>query len=187
MPGPEDLHSDELLTTVPILEGCKVLPPCALYARLGRGGMGAVYRGRHVRLEIDVAVKLLAPRVHVGPEDKPAFVARFHREARLAASITHQNLVKTLEVESRYGLEYLVMEFVRGETARERVMRKGRLAEEEALAILLGAAQGLGKAHSEGVTHRDIKPDNILISVKGEVKVADMGLAKATDGVDAGM
>src|SRR5262245_3650822 len=121
MIGPEDLHSDRVLGAAPVIEGFKVLPPCALYGKLGQGGMGVVYRGHHVRLEIDVAVKCLVPPANT--KDEAALVTRFQREAKLAASITHQNLVKTLEVESRYGLHYMVMEFVKGETARERVTR----------------------------------------------------------------
>jgi len=173
---PNDLASDPLLRDVPTIAGFKVLEPAVLYAKVGAGGMGAVYRGRHFKLDLDVAVKCLKPSL---ADDAPEFVARFEREARLAASLAHQNVVRVMDVHHKHGVHYLVMEFVRGETARERVLRKGRLGEQEALAIVLGAASGLAEAHQRGIVHRDIKPDNVLVSTEGRVKLADLGLAKA--------
>ena len=158
------------------MAGFKVLEPAVLYDKVGQGGMGTVYRGRHFKLDLDVAVKCLKRSL---AEDSPDFVARFEREARLAASIAHQNVVRVMDVHCSHGLHYIVMEFVRGESARERVLRKGKLTEQEALAIVLGAASGLAEAHSHGIVHRDIKPDNLLVSTEGRIKVADLGLAKA--------
>ena len=175
------LLRDPLLKDVPTIAGFKVLEPAVLYAKVGAGGMGAVYRGRHFKLDLDVAVKCLKPALVAEEGD---FVKRFEREARLAASIAHQNVVRVMDVQEKNGLHYLVMEFVRGETAHERVKRKGRLAEQEALAILQGATAGLAAAHARGIVHRDIKPENVMISLAGEVKLADLGLAKATGGVD---
>ena len=174
-----DLLQDPLLRAAPTLEGFKVLDPAVLYAKVGQGGMGAVYRGRHCKLDLDVAVKCLKPSLAA---ESPDFVARFEREARLAASLAHQNIVRVMDVQQRDGLHYLVMEFVRGESVRERVQRKGPLPEAEALAILHGAAAGLAEAHARGIVHRDIKPDNLLVSLEGRVKVADLGLAKAPPG-----
>jgi hypothetical protein len=176
-PSPDDLLRDPLLRDAPVVEGFKVLDPAVLYARIGKGGMGAVYRGLHCKLNLDVAVKCLMPSL--AAED-PNYIERFEREARLAASLTHQNVVRVMDVQNYRGLHYLVMEFVRGETVRERVVRKGRLAETEALTILLGACTGLAEAHGRGIVHRDIKPDNLLVSIEGRVKVADLGLARAT-------
>lgn len=136
----QDLLDDPLLRDAPIVEGFKVLDPAVLYAKIGRGGMGAVYRGRHFKLDLDVAVKCLKPALVAEDID---FVKRFEREARLAASIAHQNVVRVMDVHEKNGIHYLVMEFVRGETAAERVERKGPLAEKEALAILFGATAGL--------------------------------------------
>jgi formylglycine-generating enzyme required for sulfatase activity len=177
----ESLKTDPLLRDVPELEGFKVLEPCVLYSRLGQGGMGTVYKGRHLNLEIDVAVKCMSQAL---AQNGPGFVERFQREARLAASIHHQNLVQVYDVSQRSGVHYLVMEYVAGETVRDRVARKGPLKPQEALKILLGAASGLAEAHSMRIVHRDIKPDNILISNDGRVKVADLGLAKAIEATE---
>src|SRR5262245_40277724 len=165
--------NDTLLETVTEVDGCKVLGPCAIYSRLGQGGMGAVYRARHMNLGIDVAVKCLKPALA-----DPQFIKRFQFEAKSAARIGHQNVVRVYDVAEDQGLHYIIMELVQGETARQRVERKGPLAIGEALEILYGAAQGLAEAHRKGIIHRDITPDNILISSSGEVKLVDLGLAK---------
>ncbi|MBL9078637.1 MAG: serine/threonine protein kinase [Planctomycetes bacterium] len=169
------LENDGNLARATEVEGYKVLPPCVIYGKIGQGGMGAVYRGRHLNLDIDVAVKCLKPEL-VGGDDQ--FVVRFRREARAAAQINHQNVIRVFDVAEDQGLHYLIMELVQGETARERVARKGKLAVGEALEIVYGAALGLAEAHRKGFVHRDIKPDNIMISSSGQVKVADLGLAK---------
>ncbi|MEZ6037504.1 MAG: bifunctional serine/threonine-protein kinase/formylglycine-generating enzyme family protein [Planctomycetota bacterium] len=178
-PSATELLQDPLLRDAPTVAGFKVLDPAVLYAKVGQGGMGAVYRGRHFKLDLDVAVKCLRPALCA---ESPDFVKRFEREARLAASLGHQNIVRVLDVFERHGLHYLVMEFVAGESARQRVVRKGALGEQEALAIVAGAAAGLAEAHQRGIVHRDIKPDNVLISHEGRVKLADLGLAKAAAG-----
>ena len=177
----EQLLADPLLRDAPVVEGFKVLEPAVLYAKVGAGGMGAVYRGRHFKLDLDVAVKCLKPALLQVEGD---FVKRFEREARLAACIAHQNVVRVMDVQERNGLHYLVMEFVRGETAAERVKRKGPLPEKEALAILYGVTAGLAAAHQKGIVHRDLKPENVTISLDGEVKLADLGLAKSQGGID---
>jgi serine/threonine protein kinase len=172
------LDDDPLLRELPEVDGYRVLGPCVLFDRLGAGAMGTVYHGRHLNLDIDVAVKCLNRSLALAGQ---SFVSRFQREARLAASVHHQNLIQVYDVSHAGELHYLVMEFVRGETARERVTRKGRLSEAEACRIVLGAASGLAQAHTRRIVHRDIKPDNILISRDGEVKVSDLGLAKALE------
>jgi serine/threonine protein kinase/formylglycine-generating enzyme required for sulfatase activity len=172
------LRDDPLLKDIPEVDGFKVLEPCVLYSKLGEGGMGAVYRGRHLNLDIDVAVKCMRS---VLADQSAAFVQRFQREARLAAGIHHQNLVQVYDVSQKSGVHYLVMEFVHGETARDRVKRKGALGLGEALRIALGAATGLGEAHGRKIVHRDVKPDNVLIGRDGSVKVSDLGLAKAIE------
>jgi serine/threonine protein kinase len=169
------LENDGNLARATEVEGYKVLPPCVIYGKIGQGGMGAVYRGRHLNLDIDVAVKCLKPELVGGDEQ---FVVRFRREARAAAQINHQNVIRVFDVAEDQGLHYLIMELVQGESARERVTRKGKLGIGEALEIIYGAALGLAEAHRKGFVHRDIKPDNIMVSSSGQVKVADLGLAK---------
>ncbi len=176
-PGPRGVpfEKDPLLESVPVYEGYKTLGPCVLWARLGGGGMGTVYRGEHLKLDIEVAVKVLNRELAAQTE----FVGRFEREARVAARLNSPHLVRVFDTDSQGGIHYAIMEYVAGESARERVLRKGKLAETEALEIVRGAALGLAAAHRGGILHRDLKPDNILIDRSGIVKVADLGLAKA--------
>jgi serine/threonine protein kinase len=141
--------------------------------------MGAVYRGRHLRLEIDVAVKVMAPPPGLPPGETDAFVGRFIREGQTAASITHQNLIRVIDVNTEGGVYYLVMDFVEGESAADHLECRGRFTERQAVETCLGAAEGLAAAHNRGIVHRDVKPDNIMIGKDGTVRVADLGLAKA--------
>jgi formylglycine-generating enzyme required for sulfatase activity/predicted Ser/Thr protein kinase len=182
-----DLLTDPILKDAPEVEGYKVLGCCVLQSKLGQGGMGAVYQGQHVNLGIEVAVKCLLPALASMNKD---LVARFQREAHLAARVTHQNLVRVYDIGEELGIHFLVMEFVRGETLRQRIERRGRSSPAEAVAILLQAARALAAAHAEGIVHRDIKPDNILLSARGSIKVADLGLGRlgeAAGGATASM
>jgi hypothetical protein len=153
-----------------------------LYEKLGQGGMGAVYRGKHLRLGIDVAVKVMAQPAAVAPEQAGEFVKRFIREAQTAAQIDHANLVRVLDVNTEHGVYFLVMQLVDGESAGDRLKRTGKISERQAVEIVLGAAEGLAEAHKKGIVHRDVKPDNILLDKEGRVRVADLGLAKAFSG-----
>ena len=165
---------DEILRDVPQVDGYPVLEPCVLYDKIGQGGFGAVYRAVQVRLDLDVGVKCMLADGNTG---HAGFVERFHREAKLAARISHTNLVRVFDIYQRYGLHYLVMELVEGESGIDRLKRADQLPAREAATIVLGAARGLAAAHQAGIVHRDIKPDNLLIANSGEVKVADLGLA----------
>jgi serine/threonine protein kinase len=144
---------------------------------LGRGGFGIVYRAFDDVLQRVVAVKVLAPSMAVtSPARK-----RFLREARSAARIQHENVVRIIEVVEQ-PLPYLVMEFVRGETLQQRLDRTGPLEVPEVLRIGRQVAAGLEAAHATGLIHRDIKPSNILIGgPDGQVKITDFGLARAAD------
>lgn len=179
-------HQDPLLQAVPTIDGYKVLEPAVLVEKLPEGGMAAVYRGLHLDLKVDVAVKVLKRGGDLGYS--PQAVARFRQEAEQAARLNDPNLVRIYDFPaSRIGLLYLVMEYVDGETLEARVQRKGRLGPHEAVTVAYHAARGLQAAHAEHVIHRDIKPPNILISKRGHVKVTDLGIAKATDSAAMGM
>ncbi len=173
-PLPE-VSEDPLLEDLRTIEGFKILPPCLLYGTLGRGGMGVVYAARHLKLDIDVAVKCL--RAERGEGER--WVERFTREAQLAARVNHSNLVRAYDVFEFEGIYYQILELVLGETASARLSRKRRFKPEEALTIVLRCADAMAAAHRQGIIHRDLKPANILISADGDVKVADLGLAKA--------
>jgi len=135
---------------------------------LGRGGMAVVYAGRHEALDRPVALKVLA--AHLAGD--PRFAARFLREARIAARLTHPNLVRTYDITEHDGLPCIVMELVPGGT-----LEGGRLTRDEAAQI----ASAIAYAHARGVVHRDLKPANILRGAAGEPKLADFGIAKALD------
>ncbi|MDF1667722.1 MAG: serine/threonine-protein kinase, partial [Planctomycetota bacterium] len=161
-------NTDELIGQS--LGGYKVI------SKLGAGGMGAVYIAMDVELEKQVAIKVLPPHaIH----DEEA-VERFRREARVAASLEHPNIVTIYRFGSEQGLWYLVMRYVKGESLADRLMATPQLPLKEALTIIYEVASGLKCAHDKKLVHRDIKPANILLSKKGEVLVADFGLAKQT-------
>ena len=144
---------------------------------LGRGGMGIVFLARDVALDRPVAIKLLPPALASNPEHR----ARFLREARTAAGLSHPNIVPIHLVEEKDGLVYLVMALIDGESLGERVRRAGPLKPGEAARIVQEVAWALAYAHGRGVIHRDIKPDNILIdNATGRALVADFGIARVT-------
>ena len=146
-----------------------------LQNRIGRGGMGDVYLALDRRLERNVALKLL-PASFV---NHPDWVSRFQNEARAASSIAHPNIAHVYEVAKSDGTHYIVMEYIEGVTLRQ-YLKRGRLKPIDAIDIIIQVARALSAAHSRGVLHRDIKPDNIMISADGYVKVLDFGLAKST-------
>jgi len=145
---------------------------------LGRGGMGVVYLAREVHLDRLVAIKLLPP----DRAQLPALRQGFLREARLAAKLSHPNIIPIHAVEEKAGFVYYVMAFVDGETLTERVRSRGPLPSSEGTRILREVAWALACAHGQGLVHRDVKPDNILLeSLSGRVLVADFGIAAAAE------
>jgi tRNA A-37 threonylcarbamoyl transferase component Bud32 len=148
-------------------------PQLEILEFIGKGGMGAVYKARQKQLDRIVALKILPPEV--GRD--PAFAERFGREARALAQLNHHNIVDVYDFGAADGLFYLTMEFVDGTNLRE-LIRGGGLEPAQALAIVPQVCEALQFAHDEGVVHRDIKPENILINRRGQVKIADFGLAK---------
>lgn len=149
-----------------------------LEERVARGGMSTVYAATDLRLHRVVAVKVMVE--HLARD--PAFVDRFTREARAAAMLSHPNVVSVSDQGTDQGLVFLVMELVRGRTLRDLLQARGRLTVGEAFAVLEPVLAGLTAAHRAGIVHRDVKPENVLISTDGQVKVADFGLARAVAG-----
>ncbi|MDQ1709059.1 MAG: eukaryotic-like serine/threonine-protein kinase [Frankiaceae bacterium] len=146
-------------------------------ARVARGGMATVYTGFDTRLDRIVAIKVM----HQSLAEDEAFVGRFHREAKAAARLSHPNVVAIYDQGADAGRVFLVMEHVDGGTLRERLRTEGRLSPAAALGIMEPVLQALAAAHDAGLVHRDVKPENILISSDGRVKVADFGLARAVE------
>lgn len=146
-------------------------------ARVARGGMATVYTGFDTRLDRVVAIKVM----HATLADDDDFVARFHREAKAAARLSHPNVVAIYDQGEDAGRVFLVMEYVDGGTLRERLRTEGRLSPAAALAVMEPVLQALAAAHDAGIVHRDIKPENILVAADGRVKVADFGLARAIE------
>ncbi len=149
-----------------------------LQRRIGVGGMAVVYLAHDLRLDRDVAVKVLAAGITVDP----TFVERFRREARAAAALSSPNVVTVFDWgeapdEGGDSLYYLVMEYVPGPNLKERIQRDGPLEESVALALAGGIAAALDVAHRRGLIHRDIKPQNVLIDADGHAKVVDFGIA----------
>lgn len=143
-------------------------------ARLGRGGMADVYKGLQLSLDRQVAVKVLR---HDLASDA-SYVERFRREARAAAKLAHPHIVQVYEVGQWKGMHYICQEFVDGMNLRELLDRDGPIDSEMALEILFSVAAALDHASAAGITHRDIKPENLMLGRRGEVKVADFGLAR---------
>src|SRR5437588_5216068 len=150
-----------------------------LEGRLGFGGMSTVNLATDLRLERQVAVKLLAEHL----ADDPAFVSRFQREAQAAARLVHPNIVQVFDSgeDSRTAQYFIVMEYIEGSSCAEILRDDGWVEVEEALSIIEQACEGLHYAHRNGVVHRDVKPGNLLRAREGEVKLADFGIAKATE------
>ncbi|MCW3034253.1 MAG: serine/threonine protein kinase [Solirubrobacterales bacterium] len=147
--------------------------------RLGFGGMSTVHLAMDLRLERRVAVKLLAEHL----ADDPAFVSRFQREAQAAARLIHPNIVQVFDSGRDQGSDqyFIVMEYIEGSSCAEILRDDGWVDVPEGLSIIEQACEGLDYAHRHGVVHRDVKPGNLLRSREGEVKLADFGIAKATE------
>src|SRR5271169_1055758 len=163
---------------MPLTSGTK-LGPYEIQSPLGAGGMGEVYLARDTRLDRTVAVKILPTHLSSNVEAKQ----RFEREARAISSLNHPNICTLHDVGHQDGTDFLVMEYLEGETLADRLM-KGPLPSEQVLKYGIDICEGLEKAHKSGVIHRDLKPGNVMLTKSG-AKLMDFGLAKAVSPVNA--
>src|SRR5437867_3486274 len=147
------------------------LGPCQILSPLGAGGMGEVYRARDTRLDRTVAIKVLPEQLAADPERRE----RFEREARSVSGLNHAHICVLYDIGHQDGIDFLVMEFLEGETLADRVQR-GPLPLPDALRFAIEIADALDKAHRHGITHRDLKPGNIMLTKSGS-KLMDFGLA----------
>jgi serine/threonine-protein kinase len=148
-----------------------------LLSKLGKGGMGTVYKARQTSMDRIIALKILPPRL--SRDEK--FVERFLREARSAGKLSHSNIVSGFDVGEAEGYHYFAMEYVEGETLLELLKREGSLDEPQTVEIAIQITKGLAHAHAHGLVHRDIKPGNVIIAKDGTVKLCDLGLARSTE------
>lgn len=148
-----------------------------LLSKIADGGMGSVYRARNNLTNDIVAIKIVPANM----ANNTVLLRRFEQEFKAASTLDHPNIVRALDFGYDNASPYLVMEFVDGETLGQKIDRQGRLPEKEAVRIIAQIAQGLHKAHSNGMVHRDVKPDNILIRPDGTSKIADLGLVKENE------
>ena len=161
----------------------EVLGDFELQRKLGQGGMAEVFLARQVSLDRPVALKLLSKEM----AKKPGFVERFIREARSMAKLDHPNAVKAYAVDCAHDRHFVAIEFVDGRSMQSWMDQLGKLSIGDAIHIVLRCADALRAAHGLSIIHRDIKPDNILVTTKGITKVSDFGLAKVVDDEDHSM
>ena len=150
------------------------IPGYQILSKIGQGAMAVVFKAKQLSLDRIVAIKVLPKRLSENQE----FVDRFYREGRAAAKLNHPNIVAAYDVGEAGGYHYFVMEFIDGETVYELLTDGKRVTEELAIDIIRKVARALEHAHTVGLVHRDVKPKNIMITKSGDVKLADMGLAR---------
>jgi serine/threonine protein kinase/tetratricopeptide (TPR) repeat protein len=165
---------------LPLTPGSR-LGPYEILAPLGAGGMGEVYRAHDTRLGRDVAIKVLPSHL----TDSPDVLARFEREARAVAALSHPNILSIFDFGSHDGVAYAVTELLEGETLRDK-LHAGSITQKEAVDSAVQIAKGLSGAHERGVVHRDLKPENLFVTKGGHLKILDFGLAKRDEPVAPG-
>ncbi|MDW7761389.1 MAG: protein kinase [Acidobacteriota bacterium] len=180
--GPEDAAfslTKTIATPIPVpARDALIAGKYKIVEELGRGGMGVVFKAEDLKLNRCVALKFLPPHLSESAELKERFLI----EARAAAALSHPNICVIHEVGEDVGRPFIAMEYVEGETLRDRIKRDGVLPAGDALAFAGQVAAGLGEAHAKGIIHRDIKSANIMVTEKGRAKVMDFGLAKLRGG-----
>ncbi len=177
MPDPAPVSLGGTDGPPPPLEDGFLLGKYRLTRRIGHGGMGVVYEAEDTVLRRRVAIKVLTGLASAAPEVQD----RFHREARAAARLNHANVVVIHDVGRQDGVDYLVMELIPGGNAQEWIDKNGAYPWAEATRLLCGLCRGVASAHAAGLIHRDIKPGNVMLAPDGQPKLADFGLAKASD------
>ena len=173
-----DSLTKTLATPLPVISKDKLIAgKYRIVEEIGQGGMGVVYKAEDLKLKRSVALKFLPPHLMTSPELKERFLI----EAQAAAALSHPNICVIYEIGESGEHPYIAMEYVEGETLKDRI-RKGPLAPHEALTLAGQVAAGLAEAHHKGIIHRDIKSANIMVTAKGQAKVMDFGLAKLQGG-----
>lgn len=152
------------------------IPGYQIIDKLGKGSMGIVYKARQNSVDRIVAVKILLDALAQNKE----FIKRFDREAKIAAKLSHNNIVNAIDAGEVDGHHFFVMEYVEGSTIKDAIDKKKVFDEKTALKIVLAVAEALKHAHQRGLIHRDIKPENVILTKDGNVKLADLGLARLT-------
>jgi serine/threonine protein kinase/tetratricopeptide (TPR) repeat protein len=165
----------------PALTPGQRLGPYEILSALGAGGMGEVYRARHSQLDRDVAIKVLPASVAADPPT----LARFEREAKAVAALSHPNILAIHDFGTQDGIAYAVMELLDGETLRDK-LDAGPIPRMRAVEWALQVARGLSAAHEKGIVHRDLKPENVFVTRDGHLKILDFGLAKRDEAVVPG-
>jgi serine/threonine-protein kinase len=153
------------------------IPGYEMMEQLGQGAMGTVFKARQLSMNRLVAIKMVNPRLAANPD----FLKRLTREAHIAAKLSHNNIVQAIDVGKAGNLHYFVMEYVSGTTIKQELEEGKVYSEKEAVEIVLQIAQALQHAHRRGLIHRDVKPANIILTLDGVAKLADLGMARDTE------
>ena len=153
-----------------------------ILSMVGTGGMADVYRARDNVLKRMVAIKVLKEEY----SSDAGFVAKFRREAQAAGGLSHPNIVSVYDVGEQFGTYYIVMELVEGFTLKKYIEKKGQMSQHDAVQVTMQVARGLNAAHEQGIIHRDVKPQNIMVSRDGKIKVTDFGIARINDSQTSG-
>ncbi len=176
-----DSQMDRLKKSIEADRPRQQIPGYVLLGKLGAGAMATVFKGRQLSLDRIVAIKVLPKRL----SENPDYVSRFYKEGKAAAQLNHANIVQAFDVGEAGGYHYFVMEYVEGHTVYDELAKGEAFSEAKALAIIMQIGEALEHAHERGIIHRDVKPKNIMLTPDGMAKLADMGLAREADDIEA--